>query len=793
MTKDLLWGFRWLRNHPGFTIAVVAILALGIGANTAIFSIVDAVLLRPLPYPSASRLVRIEESSAKKFINRIPARDLEIWKTRSDLFELAVGHSRDDVTIYGAGEPDQVVSRRSTPGLFTLLGARAELGRPLSDADHEVLLSDRLWRRRFHADPRVLGRAINISDESYTIVGVMPPEFDFPYADVELWLPMRVTPAAGQGVQSVVARIREGLSVAQVQSAMEVLARQWEREDPQGKAGLQVTVSAYRDDIGGKFEQTLLFVLISVGLVLLIACADVGSLLLSRAVQRQREMAIRASLGAAFGRLLRQLLAESLLLAAAGSAAGIAVAHYTVVLLTRQLAAMPVLLPHVQRVAINGRVLLFNAALCLLLALIISIAPVFLALRTDLQDVLRSGHRGSGSRGASRLFSALIACEAAFAFLLLVGSGLMIRSLVRLQQADHGIRAENVLTMRLPIGSLTQTSPRGKYETKPRQREYYRAVIERLQKVPGVKAAAIVNNLPLSGVNTSTVLEGPGMDPIPLPTRTISSQYFAVMGTPLVSGRYFLESDITGAPRVAIVNEYLANQLFPGRDPIGQKLPGAKPEEGATIVGVVRNSPQQSYETPPKGELYLPYQQVIFGVFLSTAVVRTAGDPLALAGALCKEVWQVDPNQPIVKVEAMTDVIANSIWRPRFSAWLFSVLGGLALLLTSAGVYSVVAYTTTLRAREVGIRVALGATPRDVIAVIVRGAMLPLLAGLTVSAVAAIFLSRLLGAILYEIKSSDPVTYLSAAAILLVIGGVASIRPAWKAAAGDPVAALRSE
>lgn len=794
MAREFLAAFRWLRRNPLFTLAVTAILALGIGANTAIFSIVDAVLLRPLPYEAASRMVRIEETSTKKPLNQIPAHHYQTWSMRGDLFEKTAGHLRDDVTIYADGEPDQVIARRTTPGLFSLLGAHAALGRPLGDADRETVLSDRLWRRRFHADTSVVGRTITIADEPYVIVGVMPPEFDFPYADVEMWIPLRMNATGPQGgVQGAVARIRADLSLSQVRSAMEIVARQLEREDPQTYAGLQIVVSPWRDDIGAKYEQTLVLILVAVGLVLLIACADVGSLLLSRAVQRQREIAIRASLGAAFGQLLRQLLAESFVLAAAGSAAGIVLAHYTVRLLTRQIAAMPVVLPHIQRVAINGRVLLFNAALCLLLAALFSVAPVFLAFRADLPDVLRSGHRGTGSKGATQLFSVLIACEAAFAFLLLVGSGLMVRSLIRLQQADHGIHADHVLTMRVPIGSLSQTGTRGKYDTKPRQMAYYAELIERMQAVPGAKAVAVVNNLPLSGVNTATMLALPGAEPIQLPTRTISPQYFSVMGIPLVSGRFFAESDVTGSAPVAILNEYLARQLFPGRDAVGQMLPSAGTEGPPTVVGVVRNSPQMSYETPPKAELYRPYRQAMFGVFLSTIVVRTAGEPLSLAAALRQQVWAVDPHQPIVKVETMNDAIANSIWRPRFSAWLFSVLGGLALVLTAAGIYSVVAYTTMLRAREVGIRVALGATPADVVAVIVRGAMVPLLVGLVLSGIMALFLSRLLESVLYEVKGSDPATYLGAGALLLAIGAVASARPAWRAAAGDPVRALRME
>ena len=788
MLRDLLWACRWLTKNRLFTLAIVAILALGMGANTAIFSIVDAVLLRPLPYAEADRLVRIEETSTKGNRSRIPTADYQLLASRTDLFEKAAAHLRDDVTIYGAGEPSQVIARRVTPDLFSLLGARARLGRTPGADSHEAVLSERLWQRQFHGDSGVIGRTIMVGDESYTIVGVMPAEFEFPYSDVEMWIPFQTTPGVDFGFQAMAARLRAGLTAAHAQTALDIAARQLEQQDPRKNAGLRIAVTPYRDDRNAKYEQTLVLVLAAVGLVLLIACADVASLLLSRAVQRQKEIAVRASLGAAFGRLLRQLLAEGLVLAVAGSAAGLLVAYYTLRLLVRQISAMPVPLAHMHRVGINGRVLAFNVALCLLLAALVSIAPALIAFRTNLQDVLRSGQRAGGSRGAGRLFSILIACETAFAFLLLVGSGLMVRSLIRLQQSDHGIHADHVLTMRVPIGSLTQTRPKGQYATKPRQMQYYHAILERLDRVPGVEAVAVVNNLPLSGVNTTLLLEPPGRDPIGVLTRTISAQYFRVMGIPLVAGRFFTDADTGDAPPVCIVNERLAAQAFAGRDPIGQKL-----ADGATVVGVVRNTPQMSYEAPPKDEMYRPYQQVIFGVFLSTMVMRTSRDPLSLVPSLRKEVWAVDPNQPIVKVETMDEIITNSIWRPRFSAWLFSALGGLALLLTSAGVYSVMAYTTALRAREVGIRVALGAQPRDVVAAIVKGAMVPLVTGLVVSCVASLFLARLLASVLYEVKASDPATYAGAAAILLGVGVVASAIPAWRAANGDPVEALRTE
>lgn len=787
LVGDLRHGLRIVRKSPVFAAAITAILALGIGANTAVFSIVDAVLLRPLPYASPGRLVQIEEISAN-----ISSQEYLQWRNRGDLFEKIAAQHRDDVTVTGIGEPDQVIAQRTTGGLFSLLGVHAKLGRTLMDSDDElnsptaVVLSDRLWRRLFHADPNVVGRTMTASDEVCTIVGVMPPEFEFTQSNIEMWMPLR--PAAGSiGMLQVVARLKEGISVPQVQGAMDVIARGLERDEPKEKAGLKIAVSPWRETVSRQYELTLVFVLAAVGVVLLIACANVGSLLLSRAVQRQKEIAIRASLGAGFWRVMRQLLSESLVLSVLGSVTGIAAAHYLLRFLINQLLALPIVLPHVQRVALNGRVLLFSGILCLLISGICSIAPMLLASKTDLQAVLRSGQ--ASSQGSARLFSILIASEAALAFLLLVGSGLMVRSLIRLQEADHGFHPDHVLTMRVPIGTFTQPRPKGKYETKPRQMAYYHELVERLQAVPGVKAAAVVNNLPLSGVNTSVFFGEDSGHPMLIMTRTISPQYFSVMGIPLIAGRFFSESDREGSRPVVILNEHLAHELFPQRVAVGQVLPNTD----ITVVGVVKDSAQMSYEEPAKGELYHPYQQYIFGVFLSTIVVRTSGDPLSLAAALRKEVWAVDLNQPIVKVETMNDVIADSIWRPRFSAWIFSVLGGLALLLTSAGVYGVVAYTTALRTREVGIRVALGAHPRNVVAVIMQDAMIPLAVGLAVSLVAAVLLSRLLTSVLYEISSTDPFTYLGAGMLLLGIGAAASVLPAWRAATRDPLQALRTE
>lgn len=798
MSRDILSAMRWLRKRPLFTAALILILALGIGANTAVFSIVDGVLFRALPYEAAGRMVRIEESSSRWTVTGVGAQDYERWRRRTDIFEKTASYIRDTVTITGPGEPDQLIAVR-TAGLFPLLGVHARLGRALQPSDDQpgapnvTVITDRLWQRRFHSDPAVIGSTISTTDGAYTIAGVMSPDFEFGFSDAELFVPMHLTAGSNLMFQ-VTARLAPGVTAARAQSAMDIVARQIEQEDPRAKLRLKIFVTLWNETPDRKYQMTLVLVLVAVGLVLLIACIDVSSLMLSRAVERQKEIAIRASLGAGLWRLIRQLLAESFVVAVAGSVAGIAVARLTLKLLLSRLAALPIVLPHLQRVALNGRVLLFNTVLCLLLAVLCSLAPVLLAARMDLQRVLRSGQTGAGPRGSSRLFSAMIAAEAAFAFLLLVGSGLMVRSLIRLQQEDHGIRPDHVLTLRVPVGSRTRPGATGKYDTKPRQMAYYREILERVKTVPGIKAAAVVNNLPLSGVNSSINLRGPDGQPLLTSTRTVSPDYFAAMGISIIAGRQFTDRDQAGAPGVAIVNEYLAHQFFPDRNPLGEHLPEAGGNSGGPeIVGVVRNTSQLSYELPVKAEVYMPYQQFFFAAFMSTLVVRANGDPLALAASLQKQVWSVDPMQPVVKVETMEDIISDSIWRPRFSAWIFTVLGALAVLLTSAGVYAVVAYTTTLRTKEVGIRIALGATPLAVMAVILRGAMIPLVSGLAASVVAALVLSKFLSSVLYGVSGADPLTYVAALVLLLIIGTAASARPAWRAANGDPLEALRTE
>ncbi len=798
LQQDLRYTARMMRKNPAFSAGVIALLALGIGANTAVFSIVDAVLLRPSPYASPDTLVRIEETSSTRVLRGVPAKHYQRWAGRPDVFEHIAPYIRDTETITGEGEPEQVIAVRSQR-LLPALGVAAALGRALTPADdepgaaHVAVLSHRLWRRRYQGDPNVIGRALTISGSVYSIVGVMPPDFEFHYADAELWVPLRLTPNSPW--LQVAARLRPGVSAPQAQGALEAIARELSQEAPNEYAALKINVKTWRDTPDEKYKSTLLFVLVAVGLIMLLVCANVGTLLLSRAIQRQREISIRASLGAGLWRIAGQLLCESLVLALLGSAVGLFVAQSLLTVLTKQLAALPIVLPHLQRVALDSRTLGYGIVLCLVAAVLCSLAPILLATRTGLQSVLRSGQAVAAPKGAARLFSTLIALEAAFAFLLLIGSGLMIRSLLHLQREDHGFRPDHVLTLRVPVGTFTQPRPNGKYDTRPLQMAFYRQILESVQSVPGIKAVAIVNNLPLSGISSSLSfnLRGPDGKAEPTSARTISPRYFAAMGIPLLVGRDFAESDQKGAPDVAIINEYLARQLFPHKSPLGESLtPGATPP-GPTIVGVVKDSSQTSYESPAGPEVYIPYQQFMFATFMSTIVVRTEGEPTALAAALRRRVWAVDPNQPVVLVQTMEEVVANSIWRPRFSVWIFSVLSGLSMILTAAGVYAIVANTSALRAHEMGIRLALGAQASDVLLTLLRAALIPLLWGLALATVAGLLLSRLLTNLLYGVSATDPFTYGTAAALLVAIGAAASARPAWRATTQDPLRSLRAE
>ena len=774
---------------------MIAILALGIGANTAVFSVVDAVLLRPPLFERPERLVQVKEFALERS-RWFRASEYPLLEERDDLFEAVAAHNRNLVTLTGGPGPDQVFSVGSSAGLMSLLGVRAHLGRTVLESDgalnapNVATISHRLWHRRFQADPEIVGQSMMISEELFTIVGVMPPEFEFPVANVDLWVPLRLTAESGP-FPGVIARLADGVTIGEVQSALGVVTDQLRELDPKRNADLNVVATQWRQELEPQYERTMVLILGAVAFVLLIACANVAGLLLGRAVKREREIAVRAALGAGLWRVARGLMAESLALAVLGSAGGVLMAHLVLRWAAAQLAVLPITVPHLQHVELNPRALLASVASCLLVAGLCSLAPILFAYRTDTQGVLRSGHR-SGSKGSGSLFSFLIASQAAFAFLLLVGSGLMVQSVIRLQQADKGFRTEQVLTLRVPVGSMNGGPPSDKV-TPEQIRAHYQELVERIEALPGVREAAITSNLPLSGIRMTIADRGPDGKRVGYSLRSVSRNYFSVMGIRLRAGRLFTEADGPDVATVGIVNEHMARQLYPDRDPIGQLLNPANPKNPVRIVGVAENSWQGHYDRELEAEAYMPYRQLMRWSFASTIVVRTVNEPLTLAETLRKEVWAADPDQPILKVETMDTVVANSIWRPRFSAWLFSILGALALLLAALGVYAIVSYTSSMRLREVGIRIAVGATPGNVVGLILRDATTPLAVGLVAGGAAAFFLSDFIATLLFETQGSDPVAYAGAAAILLGVGVLAGIRPALSAAAAKPLTVLGAE
>ncbi|MDA0205748.1 MAG: ABC transporter permease [Acidobacteria bacterium] len=785
-------AIRTLRRNPAFSLSIVGLIALGVGSNVAIFSVVDAVLFRPPPFAEPERLVSINGAGSRNGWISLP--EYQTLKTRSDLFTGTAAYVRDLVTVTGANEPDQVYAVRATGQLFSVLGVRALLGRMIEESDEiqrtrAAVISRRLWQRQFDGNTDVLGKTISLSGELFTVVGVMRPEIEFPVSNVDVWIPLDTAPDSRYFLTAI-ARLKDGVTLSAVQSAMDVFAAQIRQEDPQKDANVLLAAPPWRQSVEPAYELTMMLIFAAFGCVLLIACGNVAGLLLGRAAQRQREIAIRGALGAGPWRIARGLLAESLMLSALGSVLGLIAAHQALRLLSKLLARLPIVLPHLQFVELNARGVTASVLLCLAVACLCSLAPILFAAGAPARAALRSGER-TGSKASRPLFSFLVASQAAFACFLLVGSGLMLHSVVHLQNADKGFKPENILALSVPTGTMRGPRPTGK-ETQPQIAAYYERLLEQVERINGPGSAALVSNLPLSGINMTLAFPGADGETIGLSATSVSSQYFAVMGVPLVSGRLFTPAERDGSAPVVVVNERLASEMFPGQSAVGQYLPVSQ-EAKIRIVGVVKDSWQSKYDQPIAGEIYLPYEQAIRWAFASTIVIRTDRDSRTTAEALQRAIWAVDPNQPITRIRGMDAILSDAIWRPRFSAWAFSLLGLIALLLSALGTYAVVNYTSALRMREVGIRMCVGATARDVVRLVVAEAMRPLAIGLAVGGLATLGLARFLSSVLYETSSWEPEAYLGAAAVMLAASVIASFLPALRAASADPVSVLRAE
>ena len=802
--RDLRHTVRQFARSPGFLLTVVLILGLGIGANTAIFSVVHAALLRALPYRNADRLVSVwEYNLQQRHINTVSGANLADWQAQGPVFDDLAYSWDEQYTLTGGGPPESLFAYQLSSNFFDVLGASALSGRTfLPDQgqpgrDHVAVLSYRLWQRRFAGDPKVLNRPITLNGQAYTVVGIMPPGFAHPSAITDLWTPLALGPEAWSDRRNhmlrVVGRLRPGVGVSQAQVRMSSLAARLAALYPQTNAGMSVQLVPLRDSYTGDLRTTLWVLQAAVLLLLLIACANVANLLLARAVAREREVAVRTALGASRSRLFQQFLVEGLTLSACGAVLGFLLAWAGVRFL-------PALLPqnlfllNAGAVTLDGPVLAFSLVLTALSGAVFGAVPAWrIVAYRDRGLATTAGGRGhTGGLGRSRLRGALVVSEVALSVLLLVSAGLLMRSFEKLASRSLGLRPDHVLTARLVL-------PPNKYKDGPAVDTFSRQVIERLEASPGVLAAGAVNTLPLTGQYALRSFAIGGR-PAPLPGQQspaafqlVTPRYFEAMGIPLRRGRRFSDGDRPGAPGVAIVSESFARRYWPNEDAIGKRvqIADAGTPEWREVVGVVGDTRQLGLETDPVPTVYRPFAQA-YWPFLSFAA-RSSGDPAALASTLRQAIWQLDKDEPVTAVQTMDQVAAGSVAMRRLSTGLIAVFSAVALLLAALGIFGVVNYGVRQRTNEIGVRMALGASVAGVLRMVVGHGLMLAVAGVVLGLLGAWGATRFLVSMLVEVRPMDPLTVVSAALVLLAIALAACLGPARRAATIDPAAALRHE
>jgi putative ABC transport system permease protein len=806
--QDLRYGARLLLKHPAFTLIAVITLALGIGGNTAIFTVVNAALLRSLPYQEPERLIYLRETTPQKSFPRREASypDFLDWRQNQSFSGMAAYAGGGGFTLMGSDGPERIMAGRVTGNFFAVLGVEPLLGRLFREdedqpnAERVVTLSYGFWQRRFGGDPKVVGQTLNLSGDAYTIVGVLPPTFQFaPRGTVEVWAPWR--PNDAQLTRrfmhwvNVIARLKPGVSEAQAQAEMQTIAGRIAQDHKDSHAGTNIVVTPLHDQIVRQVKPLLLVLLGAVGFVLLIACANVANLLLARASQRQKEIAVRAALGAGRWRLIRQLLIESALLALLGGGLGLLLAQWGVEAL---IAAIPdnVLnfMPYLRDLTLDGRTLAFTGALALVTIIVFGLAPALHASKLDLQSALKEGGRTSGEGSRRRLRDLLVVGEIALALVLLVGAGLMMKSLMRLLEVDPGFDPKNVLTFSVSL-------PAAKYDRNDEVYAFHHQLIARLESLPGVKGAGTVTVIPLIGGNTTRFYDAAQPRPAPggeteANLREVSDNYFRVLGVPLIAGRHFTERDKADAPGVVIVNQTLAKRVFPSRDAVGQRLiftgDDSTPNQ---IVGVVGDEKVNGLAEQTTPVVYYPFLQDTSPGLTKNLVVRTEGDPTAVVSAIRNECRTLEPGLTVAQVMTMEQIIANSpsTFMRRYPALLIGVFAAVALLLAAIGIYGVMSYSVSQQTREIGVRLALGARKLDVLRLVIGRGMLPALAGVGVGVAAAFGLTRLMTGLLFGVEASDPATFGLIALLLVVVALLACYIPARRAAKVDPMIALRCE
>jgi putative ABC transport system permease protein len=799
--QDLRYGARMLFKQPGFTLIAMLTLALGIGANTAIFSVVNAVLLRPLPFAEAERLVRVYVTSPARNIRTNPASwlNFEDWRARNSVFEAMAAYSSASATFTGGDVPEMIEGTGASGDLFAVLRAQPLLGRTLSVADERqgqrnVVISYALWQRSFGGDAKIVGRQVTLDATGYTVIGVMPRGFRFPLeqSKTDFWIPLdpqsETNQERGANYLSVTARLKPGVTIEQAQAEMITIASQLEQEYRDRNAGRGIYLAPLHDAMVGEVRRALFVLLAAVGCVLLIACANVANLQLARAAARGKELALRAALGARRATLVRQLLTESLLIALAGGVAGLLLAAWGVDLLA---AALPEDIPRASAIGLDARVLGFTTALTLLTGVAFGLAPALQSSKAELTDALKEGGCGASAR-RNRTRSLLIVTEVALSLVLLVGAGLLLKSFRHLLDVNPGFNPQGVLT-------ATVALPPATYGTEARQAAFFQQVLNRVAALPGVAAASVVDPLPLGGsmaMNSFSVEGRAPLQPGERPatnSRIISAAYLKALGIPLLRGRALAESDQAAAPQVMLINESFARRYFPNEDPLGQRIRlSIASNFVAEVVGIVGDVKHRSLEREAGPEAYVSYLQVPQPT-MSLVVRAAAGDPLQLAASLRQAVQQIDKDQPLADVKPMTAWLNESVARRRFNLLLLAVFAAVALLLAAIGIYGVVNYSVAQRTRELGIRVALGAQRTDVLKLIVGQGLRLTLAGIACGAAGALAVTRLMADLLFGVAPTDPLTFATVALMLPLVALLACWLPARRATKVDPMIALRCD
>lgn len=800
--QDTRYGVRMLLKQPGFTALAVLMLALGIGATTAIFSVVNAVLLHPLPYPQADRLVALSLNDSKGELGNTGYATFVDWQARARSFEQLALIRPWSGTLTGQGEPENIQGLRVTPDYFKLLGVAPALGRDFRTEENRpdtrfvVVLSHALWQRQFKADPQVLGKPIVLSGQTFTVIGVMPQDFDDLlaaniYRKAEAWAVLGYDLAQSWACRTcqhlkAFGRLKPGVSLQQAQTEMNSLAAALKQAHPKEYPAGTAVVFGLQDQLIKSIRPALYLLLIAVAVVLLIACANVANLLLARAADRAREMAVRAALGAGRFRIMRQLLVESVLLAGLGAVVGLLLAVWGVELL---MALKPATILQSQVVTVDGRVLGFAVVLALLTGLLFGLAPAWQAAKTDLQLTLKAGERSLNAGG--RVRSLLVVAEIALALVLLIGAGLLSKSFVRLLNVSPGFEASNLVTMIVPAAGTN-------YDQEDAVRQFYRTVLERVTKLPGVEAAGIVSNLPLSGNGDRSgfhIEEKPLPNPANAPSIErfgISPDYLRTMRISLLRGRSFTEQDDATAPLVVMISQTAAQRFWPNEDPLGKRVRlGGANGRLRTIVGIVPDVLHHGLDAGPDIQAYVPHAQWADS-FMQLAV-RASADSTSLVNAIRNEVSAVDKDIPIYQVATMEQLMATSTAQRRFTLLLVGIFAALSLVLAGLGIYSVIAYSVTQRTHEIGLRMALGAQGRDVLRLVIGQGMKLALVGLALGVLAALVLTRLMESLLFGVSPTDPLTFGLVTFLLLTVTLFACWIPARRATQLDPLNALRYE